>query len=112
KLHRMKLLRSRAAASAPRRFDGWVTPRPPPAAAATAPRPQPAAAPEPPRSPWREAALAPLPGAAPRLWLTRAFGECAFPVGGESEATLSCCAPTAGRSAYCAAHHRVVFRPA
>jgi GcrA cell cycle regulator len=111
KLHRMKLLGSRAEASAPRRYDGPVmgASRRAPIAAVI---PSAAAPPDPPRSPWREAAFEPLPGVAPRPWLMRAVGECAFPVGGESDAALSCCAPTTRRSAYCAAHHRIVFRPA
>lgn len=46
-----------------------------------------------------------------RPWLERAQGECAFPVGGEGAATLSCCRPVA-RGDYCAAHRRVMFRPA
>ena len=45
---------------------------------------------------------------APRPWLTRAEGECAFPVDGESLATRSCCNPTGGET-YCPAH-RVVMR--
>jgi len=115
KLHRMRLLRSRAAASAPRRYDG---PMSAPARASSPPRPatrRPAASapqepPEPPKSPWREAAFTPLPGTAPRHWLSRAFGECAFPVGGEGEGLISCCAPTQPRSAYCPAHHAIAFR--
>jgi hypothetical protein len=62
-------------------------------------------------SPWREAAFGALPGTEPRPWLSREAGECAFPVGGDGEAVLSCCGPAEGRSAYCAAHHRIVFRP-
>lgn len=111
KLHRLRLLRSRKPASAPRRYDGPV--------AVAAPGPQPAAVerpraptpPEPPRSPWREAAFAPLPETTPRPWLTRAFGECAFPVGEHAEGLLSCCATAKPRSAYCPAHHAIAFRP-
>jgi GcrA cell cycle regulator len=114
KLHRLKLLGSRKAASAPRRYDG------PAAAKAATLRsigavergPAPADGPSPPRSPWREAAFAPLAGTAPRPWLTRRFGECALPVGGEGEDLLSCCAPARRRGAYCAAHHAIVFKPA
>jgi GcrA cell cycle regulator len=113
KLHRLKLLGSRKTASAPRRYDG-------PASAKTATLrtvgpaergPTSVEAPCPPRSPWREAAFAPLAGTAPRPWLTRAFGECAFPVGGEGEALLSCCAPARRGGAYCPAHHAIVFKP-
>jgi GcrA cell cycle regulator len=112
KLHRLRLLKSRNAASAPRRFEGVpsaappVQPPTPPAAAASS-----AAAPEPPRSPWREEVFAPLPRSSPKPWLAREFAECAFPVGGEGAELVSCCEPTAGRSAYCARHHRIVFRP-
>jgi hypothetical protein len=40
---------------------------------------------------------------APRPWLTRTEGECAFPVDGESWATRSCCNPC-GDDDYCAVH--------
>ncbi|CAN7415023.1 hypothetical protein LJR225_002656 [Phenylobacterium sp. LjRoot225] len=119
KLYRLELLGSRKPASAPRRYDG-------PAASprvgmgegvalrgAPAVRPEPAgpAAPsEPPRSPWREAAFAPLPGTTPRPWLSRDFGECAFPVGGDGDALVSCCAAARPRSGYCPAHHAIVFK--
>jgi len=112
KLHRLQLLRSRKAASVPRRFDGAVGAFEP-----GAPQPNPvrprrrAGPPEPPRTPWREAAFAPLPGSQPRPWLSRNFGECAFPVDGESDRTVSCCGPVQANSAYCPAHHGVVFRP-
>lgn len=46
----------------------------------------------------------------PRHWLTRKFGECAWPVSGEGAATLSCCAPSSGAT-YCAAHHRLSHQP-
>ena len=111
KLHRLKLLKSRKAASAPRRYEGPVSTivRTPPfafRAGACAEGP-----PEPPRSPWRETAFAPLDATSPRPWLTRAAGECAFPVGGDGDALLSCCAAVSGGSAYCPTHHRIVFRP-
>ncbi len=48
---------------------------------------------------------------APRPWLTRAAGECAFPVDGEGWTTRACCNPRAG-GAYCAAHRARMFRPA
>jgi GcrA cell cycle regulator len=116
KLYRLQLLGSRKPASDPRRYDG-----PRPSVAAGAERPeraaappvatQRAAAPEPPKSPWREAVFAPLAGTTPRAWLSREFGECAFPVAGEGDRLVSCCAATNPRSAYCAAHHRIVFKP-
>lgn len=116
KLHRLKLLGSRKPAAAPRRFEGPIAAPGSTALARAAARPaatgRGAGPPAPPRSPWREAAFAPLPGATPRPWLSRAPGECAFPVGGEGKAVLSCCAPSRPWSAYCAHHHRIVFRPA
>lgn len=114
KLHRLRLLRSRQSASAPRRYRG--APTVPARASTTTPSRPPAPAPapppplEPPPSPWREEAFEPLPGGAPRNWLTRAFGECAFPVGGEGDGLLSCCAPVRGRSVYCPAHHAIAFQ--
>jgi len=114
KLHRLKLLGSRLPASAPRRYEGRILggAAAPVRAGAGVREPEGPAEPlSPPRSPWREAAFIPLPGTEPRPWLTRAFGECAFPVGGEEAATLSCCAPARRRSAYCAAHHAIVFAP-
>ena len=114
KLHRMGLLRSRLPASEPRRYEGPSNPGAPAAMRPAAARPRPHAAsapPTPPRSPWRETAFAPLAGTTPRPWLTREFGECAFPVGGEGEDVLSCCAPARGPGAYCAAHHAFFFKP-
>jgi GcrA cell cycle regulator len=111
KLHRLRLSGAREAPAAPRRYDGecpavaWPLRAPPsPPALATTP-------PEPPRSPWREAAFAPLPGTIARPWLSREAGECAFPVGGDGEALLSCCAVVKPRSAYCPAHHAIAFPP-
>jgi GcrA cell cycle regulator len=115
KLLRLNLLGSRACASAPRRYEGPVEG----ARAGEAARLDAGIAraaclaagpPSPPRSPWREAAFAPLRGAEPRPWLSREAGECAFPVGGDGAELLSCCVPTRRRSAYCEAHHRVVFK--
>jgi hypothetical protein len=55
----------------------------------------------------------PLPAAppveiahAPRPWLTRGAGECAFPVDGERWATRACCNPC-GADAYCPGHRAV-----
>ena len=121
KLHRLRLLRSRKAASAPRRFDGQTRAaapvRPgaavlaPSAARSVGPITPPITPPVPPRSPWREAAFEPLAGTTPRPWLTREFGECAFPVGGDGDQLMSCCAPVKARSGYCPTHHAVAFRP-
>jgi hypothetical protein len=47
---------------------------------------------------------------APRPWLTRGAGECAFPVDGERRDVRSCCNPCAV-STYCAAHLRLVRGP-
>lgn len=119
KLYRLDLLGSRKPASAPRRYEGppmarvgrgmglGLRPAPPVRQQPAEPK---AAPPEPPRSPWRETAFAPLPGTTPQPWLSRAFGECAFPVGGEGGALVSCCAPVKPRSAYCPAHHGIVFK--
>jgi hypothetical protein len=54
--------------------------------------------------------FAALEGTAPRPWLSRERGECAFPVAGEGWTTISCCAPTPAGRTYCAAHHRIVFK--
>jgi hypothetical protein len=40
---------------------------------------------------------------APRPWISRETGECAFPVAEAGRATLSCCNPASG-AAYCAEH--------
>lgn len=60
---------------------------------------------EAPPSPYvsRESAFEPLPSSAPKPWLQRRFGECAWIVGGEGAEALSCCLPVAGKS-WCAAH--------
>jgi GcrA cell cycle regulator len=115
KLYRLDLLGSRKPASPPRRYEG-------PSGAHLGLRrapivrrdlAQPKAAPsEPPSAPWREQAFTPLPGTLPRPWLSRASGECAFPVGGEGEALVSCCAAVRPRSAYCPGHHPIVFKSA
>lgn len=44
-----------------------------------------------------------------RPWITRGFGECAFPVGGEGADTLSCCLPTDDGATYCAGHYARMF---
>ena len=111
KLHRLRLLRSRQEASAPRRYQGRVggalLPRPPPMTRPGAAR----TPPEPKHSPWRDEVFAPLAGSSPKPWLARELGECAFPVDGDGDGLVSCCARAAARSAYCPEHHRIVFRP-
>lgn len=52
---------------------------------------------------------APASRSAPRPWVSRRIGECAYPVGGEGADTLSCCAPVA-RSCYCAEHAARMFQ--
>jgi hypothetical protein len=47
----------------------------------------------------------------PRPWLTRAAGECAWPIDGEGWRTRSCCNPCPGED-YCPAHKDKLFRPA
>ena len=44
---------------------------------------------------------------APRPWLTRLKGECAYPVGGRGMATRSCCNPC-GPAVYCSRHARAM----
>jgi len=99
KLHRLKLLKSRQAASPPRRYQAAgpaaALAREPSASQAVLGR---SAPPEPPRSPWNSAAFRPRPGGAEKPWLAREAHECAFPVDGDGEATVSCCAPIQPRS--------------
>jgi hypothetical protein len=47
---------------------------------------------------------------APRPWLTRGAGECAFPVDGEGSTTRACCNPC-GADAYCPDHRAVTRGP-
>ena len=47
---------------------------------------------------------------APRPWMTREKGECAFPVDGEGVSTRSCCNPSGG-GIYCAAHAAAMRGP-
>ena len=44
-----------------------------------------------------------LLGSKPKPWMKRLPGECAFPVAGDGEAVISCCAPS-GRRGYCETH--------
>lgn len=47
----------------------------------------------------------------PRHWLTRKFGECAWPVDGEGADVRSCCAITDGKAPYCGPHAKLAFAP-
>ena len=47
---------------------------------------------------------------APRPWLTRRPGECAFPVDGAEAKTRSCCNPC-GQATYCDAHRTLMRGP-
>lgn len=62
-----------------------------------------ASEPAPPRVPFNQPAFEPLPGSTPKPWTERAFGECAWPVGGDGDAMLSCCNPVAARG-WCSQH--------
>jgi len=46
---------------------------------------------------------------APRPWLSRERGECAFPVAGESWTTVACCNPCGG-ACYCPVHRELMLR--
>lgn len=49
---------------------------------------------------------------APRPWLTRDAGQCAYPAFGDGDETMSCCNPTGSPTvSYCAGHHAVMFVP-
>ncbi len=50
----------------------------------------------------------PMVACVPRPWLERAPGQCAFPVAGDGEAVMSCCAPSGLRS-YCPAHAAAMY---
>lgn len=56
--------------------------------------------------------LAPLPGAlagtSPRVWTERRRGECAYPVAGSGDRTVSCCAPVSVGS-YCDTHRARMY---
>lgn len=53
----------------------------------------------------------PLPGVDPKPWLERAFGECAFVVGGDGADALSCCAKVKSGTPYCAPHNKIMYAP-
>ena len=50
-----------------------------------------------------------VPGSTPRPLVSRKFGECAFPVEGDSHETLYCCLPVKREKNYCKAHYRVMY---
>ena len=52
----------------------------------------------------------PLPGSTPVKLVWRAFGQCAWPVGGEGADTLSCGNKCEGHS-YCKAHRAIAYTP-
>jgi hypothetical protein len=62
----------------------------------------------------REEPLPPSPplaiALAPRPWLSRGPGECAFPVDGDGWTTRSCCNPC-GPEAYCPSHRAITAGP-
>lgn len=49
-----------------------------------------------------------VPASSPRPWMQRAPGQCAFPVSGERETLMSCCAPS-GLKSYCPAHTAAMY---
>lgn len=59
-----------------------------------------------PRAEYREVAA--TVAIEPRVWTSRKFGECAYPVDGEGADTRSCCNPTKGKT-YCPTHARVML---
>lgn len=46
-----------------------------------------------------------------RPWITRVFGECAFPVAGENADVMSCCGEVGGGGSYCEDHRKIVYSP-
>ena len=52
----------------------------------------------------------PLPGSMPRPWTQRMARECAWPVLGFGDETLSCCLPVDGRAPYCCGHMALLRR--
>jgi hypothetical protein len=52
----------------------------------------------------------PLAGSMPRPWTQRMARECAWPVLGFGDETLSCCLPVEGRGPYCAGHMALMRR--
>jgi DNA-binding CsgD family transcriptional regulator len=50
-----------------------------------------------------------VPGSTPRPLVSRKFGECAFPVEGDSHDTLYCCLPVKPEKNYCKDHYRVMY---
>ncbi len=65
------------------------------------------------KRPWREVkaeAFMPLPGSTPTRLVDRTARACAWPVGGDGEAILSCAVPTDGH-VYCDHHRRLAYIP-
>jgi len=63
-----------------------------------------------PRMPFDALPSPPVIALAPRPWLSRGDGECAFPVDGESFHVRSCCNPC-GPATYCPAHAALMRGP-
>ena len=87
---------------------GWAAERHPSLASANLNRAlrTPASAFRPPRSPALE--TRPARHSRPRPWQERRAGQCAYPVSGEGEGLMSCCAPS-GAETYCAAHAQRMY---
>lgn len=50
-----------------------------------------------------------LKGSNPKPLVERQFGECCFPVAGDSDGTLYCCEPVVRDKKYCKRHYRVMY---
>ena len=50
-----------------------------------------------------------LKGSNPKPLVERQFGECCFPVAGDSDGTLYCCEPVVREKKYCKRHYRVMY---
>lgn len=50
-------------------------------------------------------------GSAPKPWLQRGTGECAWPVRGVGADVWSCCGPCMGNRRYCNPHFEVMYQP-
>lgn len=50
-----------------------------------------------------------LKGSSPKPLVERQFGECCFPVAGDSDGTLYCCEPVVREKKYCKRHYRVMY---
>lgn len=65
---------------------------------------------EPPPPKARAAAVDPTIAAEPRNWITRRFGECAWPVDGSGADTRSCCNRALAEKPYCREHAQVAYQ--